>query len=122
MGRSPARVRRPQRIDPPDASVAMVARSLSEAEKMRQMPGIVYVDGPAGRRAHVDGTGLDVFEIIKTYCNLGRDAAALDAVYDWLAPEQVQAALSFYDRFPAEVDQRLELERQVWTQRFGTNS
>ncbi len=100
----------------------MVVRSLSEAEKMRQVPGIVYVDGSAGRRAHVEGTGLDVFEIIKTYCNLDRDAAVLGAVYDWLTPQQVQTALTFYDRFPVEVDQRLELERQVWTERFGRNS
>ena len=100
----------------------MVARSLTEAEKMRQVPGIVYVDGLAGRRAAIDGTGLDVFELIKTYKNIGDDPEGLASVYDWLTPEQIQAALTFYRLFPAEIDARLHREHEVWVRRFGSAS
>ncbi len=33
---------------------------LEEAVKMRRCPGIVFADGPSGRRARVAGTGLEV--------------------------------------------------------------
>jgi uncharacterized protein (DUF433 family) len=100
----------------------VVARSLSEAEKMRRVPGIVYVDGPVGRRAHVEGTGLDVFEIIKVYQCVAGDTAKLAAVYDWLTPAQLQVAIEFYRLFPAEIDERLERECRVWQKRFGASA
>jgi len=39
---------------------------LNEALKMRRCPGILFADGPTGRRARVAGTGLDVWEVIAT--------------------------------------------------------
>ena len=36
-------------------------------DNMRRAPGIVFADGPAGRRAAVGGTGLDVWEIVATW-------------------------------------------------------
>jgi hypothetical protein len=46
---------------------AMITALLTEALKMRRVPGIVMVDGPTGRRAVVAGSGLDVWEIIATW-------------------------------------------------------
>jgi ribbon-helix-helix CopG family protein len=37
---------------------AMIIALLTEALKMRRVPGIVMVDGPTGRRAVVAGSGL----------------------------------------------------------------
>ena len=41
----------------------LAARYLRESLLAEEYPGIVFVDGPAGRRAHLFGTGLDVWEI-----------------------------------------------------------
>src|SRR5574340_1050957 len=38
---------------------------LEEAVRSRRFPGVVFVEGPAGRRAHLAGTGLDVWEVVE---------------------------------------------------------
>jgi hypothetical protein len=38
----------------------MTTKLLSEAEKMRRVQGIDYVDGATDRHAHVTGSGSDV--------------------------------------------------------------
>jgi uncharacterized protein (DUF433 family) len=91
----------------------MVAKPLSEAEKMRRVPGISFMDGPAGRRAHVDGTGLDVWEVIQTYLEVDRDVTRLKRAIDWLTPGQLQTALAFYAQFPDEIDVRLAGEAEI---------
>lgn len=80
---------------------------------MARVPGIVYVDGAVGRRAHVAGTGLDVFEVIKEYLACDRDRKALREAFHWLKPKQLQAALNFYATFPAEIDERLRREDEL---------
>ncbi len=40
---------------------------LLEAARMRRIPGIVFADGPTGRRARIAGTGLDVFEVVRAF-------------------------------------------------------
>ena len=69
--RRPARPR-PRRPDPRATprpglhavSEPRVTKLHSEAVKMRRAPGIVFADGPSGRRAVVAGSGLDVWEIM----------------------------------------------------------
>ena len=82
----------------------------SEAEKLRAVPGIVFADGAAGRRARIVGTGIEVFEIIKAYRQMDCDLAQLRIAYDWLTSEQLQAALTYAVTFPEEIEQRLKLE------------
>lgn len=41
----------------------LAARYLQESLISEEYPGIVFVEGPAGRRAHLSGTGLDVWEV-----------------------------------------------------------
>lgn len=41
----------------------LAARYLSESLVAERFPGIVFVEGPAGRRAHLAGSGLDVWEV-----------------------------------------------------------
>jgi uncharacterized protein (DUF433 family) len=87
---------------------------LTEAVRMRRAPGIVFADGPAGRRAVVAGSGLDVWEIIATWQALEGDYGKLRQSYAWLTEPQLRAALGYYELFPAEIDRRLEQER-AWT-------
>ena len=56
---------------------SMVNELVSEAIKMRCCPGIIFVDGPSGRRAHLAGTGLDVWEVIVLYHSLNQDGTRL---------------------------------------------
>jgi uncharacterized protein (DUF433 family) len=93
---------------------AMTTALLAEALKMRRVPGIVMADGPAGRRAVVAGSGLDVWEIIATWQACDRDEQQLAENYPWLTAPQLRAALAYYDLYPDEIDQRLAREQQ-WT-------
>jgi uncharacterized protein (DUF433 family) len=87
---------------------------LSEALKMRRCPGIVFADGPTGRRARVAGTGLDVWEIIATYRNVERVQKRLKKAYPRLDDLKLRAALSYYECYTAEIDERIS-ENEAWT-------
>ena len=77
-------------------------------------PGVVFADGPGGRRAVVAGTGLDVWEIIATWKTCGGDLGKLRKSYSWLSEPQLRAALAYYELYPEEIDARLEREAR-WT-------
>lgn len=91
----------------------MVVELVDEALRMRRAPGVVFVDGPVGRRPVIAGTGLDVWELIAAWQELGRDYRRLRTAYDWLTEPQVRAALSYYEAYPAEIDDRLARERAL---------
>jgi uncharacterized protein (DUF433 family) len=93
---------------------AMTAELLEEAIRMRRAPGILFADGPSGRRAVVGGTGLDVWEVISTWRDGRQDEAELRRNYPWLTEPQLRAALTYYQLYPQEIDRRLEQEAQ-WT-------
>ena len=94
---------------------SMVNELVSEAVKMRRSPGIIFVDGPSGRRAHLAGTGLDVWEVIALYHSLNQDDTRLQKAYHWLKSSQLRAALSYYRAYPREIDERMACNQQ-WTQ------
>ena len=91
-----------------------VIELLTEAIRMRRAPGVVFVDSPAGRRAALTGTGLEVWEIIATWLAVDRDYQRLRETYDWLTEPQLRAAIGYYELYPQEIDARLERETQ-WT-------
>src|SRR5215210_6658141 len=81
---------------------------------MHRVPGIVFMDGPAGRRASIAGTGLDVWEVIATFKSVVKDRRRLGASYEWLSDRQLSAALAYYELYPEEIDTRIE-EEEYWT-------
>jgi len=81
---------------------------------MSQRTGVVFADGPAGRRAMVAGSGLDVWEVIATWHAGGGDYEDLRQNYPWLTEAQLRAALGYYELYPDEIDTRLSSELQ-WT-------
>lgn len=87
---------------------------LTEGVRMRRVPGIVFGDGPTGRRAVVAGSGIDVWEVIATWQEGGRDLEQLRRNYDWLSEAQLRAALRYYELYSEEIEARLERERR-WT-------
>jgi len=97
------------------ATFSEVASSLlREAVRMRRVPGIVFMDGPAGRRASIAGTGLDVWEVISTFKSVDGDRGRLKASYEWLSDRQLSAAFAYYDLYQREIDARIEEEGR-WT-------
>ena len=93
---------------------AMSAELLEEAIRMRRAPGVVFGDGPAGRRAMLAGSGLDVWEVIATWEEVGESLEALVESYPWLTQPQLRAALGYYAMYPDEIDARLQREAE-WT-------
>lgn len=94
-------------------SVGVVAL-LSEAVRMRRIPGIWFVDSIHGRRAALAGTGLEIWEIIATWKTLKGNEEELRNAYHWLTPAQLRAALAYYSLYPEEIDARLMLE-ESWS-------
>lgn len=87
---------------------------LSEAVRMRRIPGIVFVDSLSGRRAALAGTGLEVWECIAMWRAVGEDETAFAEAYHWLTPAQRQAAFAYYRFYPSEIDARIALDER-WT-------
>jgi uncharacterized protein (DUF433 family) len=93
---------------------AVANEFLAESVKMRRCPGIVFADGPTGRRARLAGTGLDVWEVIATYQSLDRDRGRLQAAYHWLTEPQLRAVLGYYAAYPDEIEQQIA-RNAAWT-------
>jgi hypothetical protein len=94
-------------------------RLLEEGLRMADHPGVVFRDGPAGRRAALSG-GPDVWEVVETLQQVdgkGEEAVANAAAWASLTPAQVRVAMRYYGDFPEEIDgwirkNREEAERQ----------
>ena len=95
----------------------MVVELLEEAIRMRRAPGIVFVDGATGRRPVVAGSGLEVWEVVAAWKEVGRNYDRLRASYDWLTEPQLRGALSYYELYEAEVERQLEREAQLTLER-----
>ena len=93
---------------------ATTTELLEEALRMRRSPGVVFTTGPAGRRAILAGTGLDVWEVIATWREREGDFAALRQAYPQLSEPQLRAALGYYRLYPGEIEERLRREEE-WT-------
>lgn len=88
---------------------------LDEALRQRRAPGIAFVDGAAGRRAIVAGSGVDVWEVVLTWKETGFALSETLAAYPTLSESQVRSALGYYRLYPAEIDERLAREA-AWTE------
>ncbi len=89
---------------------ALVQRLLEEGVRMDAHPGIVFRDGPAGRRAAVAG-GPDVWEIVRVVENVdARGEARVADAAAWLdlPAGQVSVAVDYYAAFRDEVDAWIE--------------
>jgi uncharacterized protein (DUF433 family) len=69
-------------------------------------------DGPAGRRAALSASGLDVWEVIETLRNAGNHVDRT-ARYHGISEEQVRAALAYERAHPDEIAARIRAERAL---------
>jgi len=94
---------------------SLVATLLNEGINTRRFPGVIYRDGPTGRRAGLVA-GPDIWEIVRAVRDTkGRGENRLRAVADatGVALSQVRLAVDFYAAHPAEIDQRIEADNQA---------
>lgn len=97
-----------------EAKARTAERLIDEGLRMEDHPGIVFRDGPTGRRAALAG-GPDVWEIVETLHGTGLSGErAVEATADWgnLTPVQVRAAIQYYADYREEIDERILLNRQ----------
>jgi len=94
---------------------ALVANVLDEGLKTRGFPGIVYRDGPVGRRATILG-GPDVWEVIRALKQASgpaeRRIKTLAQQLD-LPAKRIRLALDFYAAFPEEIDARIAADERA---------
>lgn len=87
----------------------LAQRYIDEGVRMDDHPGIVFRDGPAGRRAGL-ASGPDVWEVIGALRQSGLEAdAAIQATAEWsgLSVRQVRDAIGYYCEYPDEIDERI---------------
>jgi uncharacterized protein (DUF433 family) len=84
-------------------------RLIDEGLRMAEHPGIVFRDGPAGRRAALS-SGPDVWEVISALQTAdveGEAAIAATAAWGALSHAQVRAAIRYYADYRDEIDARI---------------
>lgn len=86
---------------------------------MDEHPLVRFFDGPAGRRARISGTGVDVWELIAAVRDNGGDLTAT-AEHHGLALGLVQAAVGYYGAHPGEVDGWIERNERAAAEAHAT--
>ena len=84
----------------------LAQRYIEEGLRMQAHPGIVFRDGPVGRRPAVVG-GPDVWEIarvIKAVQDRRGDVIDESVALTGLLPHQIRAAASYYAEYREEID------------------
>ena len=87
-------------------------RFLQEALRLVEHPGIVFRDGPAGRRPGLAASGLDVWEVVETVSD---NAGSLPDAAEYLriAERVVAAAMRYYAAYPDEIDAWIAANRAM---------
>ena len=93
----------------------LVSSLLDEGLKTRRFPGVVYRNGPLGRRAALVG-GPDVWEVVRDLA--GAPGRGMDRVEDLaaetgLTTASVLLAADFYASFPEEIDALIEADERA---------
>jgi hypothetical protein len=85
---------------------ALAHRLVDEGLRMTDHPGIIFKDGPAGRRAAL-AYGPDVWEVVKFLREIDeRGPAAIEAAAEVFAVDvnRVTTAVSYYADYREEID------------------
>lgn len=93
----------------------LVATLLDEGLKTRRFPGVVYRDGPAGRRAGLIG-GPDVWEVVRDLQHApGRGMKRIEhlAAESGVPAERIRLAADFYSAHPEEIDRVILADEQA---------
>jgi hypothetical protein len=82
-----------------------------EALKTRLVPGIAFRGEDYDRRAWLIGTSLDVWQVVEAYKDFDERLDRAVAETD-LTERELRTAISYYQRFPDEIDDFIALDRR----------
>ena len=89
---------------------ALAQRLVDEGLRMADHPGVIFKEGPSGRRAAL-AYGPDIWEIIKFLREIDeRGSAALDAAAEVFAADasRIATAVRYYGEYPGEIDAEID--------------
>jgi hypothetical protein len=104
-----ARLRRRAQATPGATPSGLAQRLVDEGLRMAEHPGVLFKDGPSGRRAAL-AFGPDVWEVVKFLREIDeRGPHAVDAAVEvlGLAEAQVRIAMHYYSAHPDEIDEEI---------------
>lgn len=104
------RLRRRARAVPGLTPSGLAQRLVDEGLRMAEHPGIVFKDGPSGRRAAL-AFGPDVWEVVTFLRQVeerGDEAIAAAAEVFALPEPRVRSALHYYAAHPGEIDAEVD--------------
>ncbi len=93
----------------------LAQRYVEEGLRADEHPLVRFVDGPAGRRARLVGTGCDVWEVVAAVRDNDGDVAGT-AIFLELPLGVVQAAVAYCDAYPDEIDGWISRNEQEATE------
>ncbi len=91
----------------------LIKRLLEEGLRMEEHPGVIFRDGPAGRRAGLS-RGPDIWEVISVYREVderGDKAVCATAELTDLSEHLVRSAIGYYAGHRSEIDDWIERNR-----------
>ncbi|MGH8999863.1 MAG: hypothetical protein ACRDY7_10800 [Acidimicrobiia bacterium] len=100
------RLRHRTRLVPGLTASGLAHRLVDEGLRMAEHPGVVFKDGPSGRRAAV-AFGPDVWEVVafvRQVDEAGDEAVDAAAEVFALPHARIRLALRYYTAHPAEID------------------
>ena len=81
---------------------------LAEKLKEEDFPYIEFRSTPVGRQPYVKGTRLAVWQVVVLAKDLDMDAKKVADALEFVREEQIQAALSYAQAHPDEIDPVIE--------------
>jgi hypothetical protein len=94
--------------------VRLAQRYIDEGMRLDRHPGVVFRDGPAGRRAVVVG-GPDVWEVIAAARSAPeRGGELIEALAERIgvSSEKIRVAVRYYAEYPDEIDRFIALAEE----------
>lgn len=104
-----ARLRRRAQATPGATASGLAQRLVEEGLRIAEHPGVVFKDGPSGRRAAL-AFGPDIWEVVKFLREIDeRGPAAVVAAAEMLrlTEAQVRIAMHYYSTYPDEIDEEI---------------
>jgi hypothetical protein len=101
-----ARLRQRANATPGASAAGLAQRLIDEGLRMADHPGVIFKDGPSGRRAALS-YGPDVWEVIKFLREVDeRGPGAIDAAAEVFAVDtsRISTAISYCGDFADEID------------------
>lgn len=104
------RLRRRAQAVPGSTASGLAQRLVDEGLRMADHPGVIFKEGPSGRRAAL-AFGPDIWEVVKALREIDeRGSAALKAVGELLALDEARVRLAshYYAEYTSEIDDEIE--------------